>query len=81
MGMDPEPVGQRWDKPEFEYPYVPGDGRENMEAPDEVARVLRGGRVLLLEYYVRCAVRLGGSPGGRDWVGGFRVVASPISGL
>ncbi|MCP4165895.1 MAG: SUMF1/EgtB/PvdO family nonheme iron enzyme, partial [Chloroflexi bacterium] len=45
------------DKPEFAYPYDPDDGRENIEAPDEVRRVLRGGSFLNSAVFVRCACR------------------------
>ena len=35
--------GEDWDKPEYRYPYDSTDGRENLEAGDDVLRVLRGG--------------------------------------
>ena len=65
--------------PDFEYPYDPQDGRENLEAGDDVRRVLRGGSFDLDRYYARCAFRRGYYPS-RDWNdSGFRVVVSPIS--
>jgi formylglycine-generating enzyme required for sulfatase activity len=70
--------GKGWEKPEFRYPYDPGDGRENLAAAPDVRRVLRGGAFYLNEWGVRCAVRLRNVPGG--WLGyiGFRVVVSPL---
>ena len=36
--------GEDWDKPAYTYPYTPPDPeRENLEAPDTILRVLRGG--------------------------------------
>jgi len=65
-------------EPDFRYPYNPGDGRENLEAGLDVPRVERGGGFSDPVWYVRCAVRVGISPG--NWYGltGFRVVASPV---
>jgi len=57
-----------------DYPYRPGDGRENLEASGR--RVLRGGSFLNTESYVRCAYRFDGHPGARPRSGGFRVVAA-----
>ncbi len=71
--------GKDWEKSEFKYPYVVGDGRENLDASEEVCRVLRGGAFDLSANYVRCAARFRNSP--NDWFRliGFRVVASPPS--
>ena len=44
-------------KPEFGYPYDPNDGRENLNAPDSVARVFRGGSFWDGARSVRCACR------------------------
>jgi formylglycine-generating enzyme required for sulfatase activity len=35
--------GEDWQKPSFKYPYDPDDGREDLNAPASVCRVLRGG--------------------------------------
>ncbi|MFO1431895.1 MAG: SUMF1/EgtB/PvdO family nonheme iron enzyme [Candidatus Competibacteraceae bacterium] len=76
--------GKEWEKPDFVYPYEPTDGREKLNAPDEVHRVLRGGSFGVSFFSViRCAARDHYGPGGRyDYVG-FRVVVSPFvfSGL
>jgi iron(II)-dependent oxidoreductase len=67
-------------KPEYRYPYNANDGRENLQAPDNILRVLRGGSFYSYRRYARCTFRLGDDP--RDWYEryGFRVgVLSPIS--
>jgi formylglycine-generating enzyme required for sulfatase activity len=56
-----------------DYPYGPDDGRENLEAPDTVRRVLRGGAFHLDRRYVRCANRGRDYPYGRDGCYGFQV--------
>lgn len=45
--------------PTFKYPYDPNDGREDLSAPDEIRRVLRGGAFWAGHQYVRCAARPG----------------------
>ncbi|MDG4598223.1 MAG: SUMF1/EgtB/PvdO family nonheme iron enzyme [Candidatus Contendobacter sp.] len=65
-----------------DYPY-PLEGprrqaRENLNAPDNVSRVLRGGAFRHDAWLARCAHRLVGDPGNRFNVCGFRVVASPL---
>ena len=35
--------GDDWQKSSFNYPYTVSDGREEVDAPDSVLRVLRGG--------------------------------------
>ncbi len=69
--------GGDMDKPEFKYPYDPEDGREDLEAGDEVFRVLRGGSFFYDVRYMRCADRYRYNPlyGYRDV--GFRAVLSP----
>jgi len=73
-------VGNVWEwtrSIEQDYPYQVDDGRENLEAGNEVARVLRGGAFDLDRYLARCAFRNWYYPYYRlgDW--GFRVVVSP----
>jgi formylglycine-generating enzyme required for sulfatase activity len=69
--------GKNSEKPDFKYPYDPVKGREDLEAPQNVRRVVRGGAFDLNKWLVRCAVRAGDLPdfGLRDL--GFRVVVSP----
>ncbi|MCG3156075.1 MAG: Hercynine oxygenase [bacterium] len=69
--------GKDWDKPVFKYPYDPADGRENINAPSDILRVLRGGAFNLNQWCVRCAYRLRIDPDDRDDYIGFRVVVSP----
>jgi len=62
---------------DFDYPYNSEDGRENLEAGDEVRRVVRGGAFHDAGLGVRCASRDGDVPGHRVGDDGFRVVVSP----
>ncbi|MFQ5343091.1 MAG: SUMF1/EgtB/PvdO family nonheme iron enzyme, partial [Anaerolineae bacterium] len=71
--------GEDWQKPAFAYPYDPSDGREDLEAPTGVHRVLRGGSFLDDRWDVRCAYRVRGYPGLGGRLGGFRVVVSPFT--
>lgn len=64
-----------------DYPYNPGDGWENLRAGDDVDRVVRGGAFVSSGRLVRCAARSYGSPSGRDFNIGFRVLVSPFSSL
>lgn len=64
--------------PEYSYPYVVHDGRENLDAPADVRRVIRGGAFYYFDYCVRCATRNVMFPETRHSGGGFRVVKIPI---
>jgi formylglycine-generating enzyme required for sulfatase activity len=66
-------------KPAFAYPYDPTDGRENLDAGDDVRRVVRGGSFDVARDDSRCSVRFRSHPRARLVVSGFRVVVSPIS--
>jgi len=74
--------GKDWGRPDFRYPYRADDGREDLQASDEIARVLRGGSFFDGQFYARCAFRLGDLPGYRRWFHGgylgFRVVVSHL---
>jgi formylglycine-generating enzyme required for sulfatase activity len=75
-------TGSLWGKdlmePEYLYPYDPADGRENLDAGDDMLRVLRGGSWDFDRVFARCSVRDGVKPL-NDYVNyGFRVVVSPI---
>ncbi len=70
--------GKDWEKPDFDYPYDPGDGREDLEAASEVRRVLRGGAFYDGARSVRGAGRGRHDPAARWDSSGFRVVASPV---
>jgi formylglycine-generating enzyme required for sulfatase activity len=69
--------GEDWEEPSFKYPYDPDDGREDLEAPDTVFRVLRGGAWSSNRVFARCVGR--GRYGPDDSVNhfGFRLV-SPV---
>ena len=57
-----------------DYPYQPDDGREDLRAHDDPARVVRGGAWYFNRSSARCAFRRGDAPDLRyDYVG-FRVV-------
>jgi iron(II)-dependent oxidoreductase len=65
-------------KPEFGYPYDASDGREALEAPNTMKRVLRGGNFFSDASLVRCACRFGSiQVFPYEWIG-FRVAASPL---
>jgi formylglycine-generating enzyme required for sulfatase activity len=70
--------GEDWQEPDFDYPYNSEDGREDLEAGDDVRRVVRGGAFNGSEYNVRCAYRDFRHPHYRNDYGGFRVVVSPF---
>jgi formylglycine-generating enzyme required for sulfatase activity len=67
-------LGEDWGEPSFKYPYDPADGREDLDAPDSVLRVLRGGAFHVNRGAVRCSRRLGSSPNVQWYSYGFRVV-------
>ena len=69
--------GDDVDEREFKYPYDPEDGREDLEARDDVRRVLRGGSFSTYERSMRCANRNRNNSVDRDWVIGFRAALSP----
>ena len=71
--------GGDWKSPSFRYPYSKDDGREALEAPSQVLRVLRGGAFANYSRSVRCAVRDRFDPTLRYWHIGFRVVLLPFS--
>ncbi|MGH7492564.1 MAG: SUMF1/EgtB/PvdO family nonheme iron enzyme [bacterium] len=63
--------------PEFRYPYDPTNGRENLEAADDISRVVRGGSFYDFARRVRCSCRFGDYPLVRVGDFGFRVALSP----
>jgi formylglycine-generating enzyme required for sulfatase activity len=69
--------GVNFGTPAFKYPYDPNDGREDLAAPPQILRVVRGGAFDLYHGSVRCASRLGLYPGGWSWGIGCRVVVRP----
>jgi len=63
---------------EYYYPYQTDDGRENLDAEKNVARVLRGGAFNAPEGRLRCAYRLRNLPDNGSGYLGFRVVVTEI---
>ena len=60
--------GPAWDKLTFPYPYKPDDGREQLQAPDDIYRVVRGGAFWGDLLDARCAYRDGSVARGVDWL-------------
>ncbi|HEX3526045.1 MAG TPA: SUMF1/EgtB/PvdO family nonheme iron enzyme [Thermoanaerobaculia bacterium] len=60
------------------YPYDSLDGREDLEASAQAARVIRGGAFAYTSRYVRCAFRYVSSQDGGNVFVGFRVVLYPF---
>ena len=58
----------------FRYPYNPTDDREDLDAPDSVLRVMRGGCCSWDAWFVRCAARYRDDPFVFGSNYGFRVV-------
>jgi formylglycine-generating enzyme required for sulfatase activity len=71
--------GPDWYHPQFLYPYDPADGREDLEAGDDVCRVIRGGSYAYARPYARCACRHRNFPNSYSDGIGFRVVLSLIA--
>ncbi len=70
--------GRYWKKPEFTYEYDPQDrSREDIEAGDEMLRVVRGGSWDDPLLGARCAFRRGSPPKERSNNQGFRIVVRP----
>jgi formylglycine-generating enzyme required for sulfatase activity len=69
--------GEDWQEPSFKYPYDPDDGREDLEAPDTVRRVLRGGSWHNDRDSARCVERNWRLPDYSHNYLGFRLV-SPV---
>jgi len=68
--------GTQYDVSHYGYPYDPNDGRENMDEPASVIRVLRGGGWEQNIEGVRCACRGMCDPSHPADIGGFRVASS-----
>lgn len=60
----------------YRYPYVSGDGREELTAGSSISRVLRGGSFYYTDSYARCAYRFRFGPGYWYFYYGFRIVVS-----
>ncbi|MGH2357066.1 MAG: NACHT domain-containing protein [Candidatus Limnocylindria bacterium] len=74
--------GKNWGKPDFAYPYKPDDPeREDLDAGNDVLRVVRGGSWGYDRDFARCAFRFRLRPVARNYHIGFRVVvrSAPVS--
>jgi formylglycine-generating enzyme required for sulfatase activity len=54
--------GKEFSKPDYGYPYLPSDGREDLDADGSFLRVLRGGSFSGDRRYARCAYRSRNNP-------------------
>jgi formylglycine-generating enzyme required for sulfatase activity/V8-like Glu-specific endopeptidase len=68
--------GRYLTQPEFAYPYRHDDGRENLEAPFDVYRIMKGGAWRNTYIDGRAAKRVPSHPTIRAEVNGFRLVCS-----
>jgi iron(II)-dependent oxidoreductase len=64
-------------QPQYRYPYQPHDGREKLDAPPAVYRVVRGGAFNSRQSSVRAASRYWFDGRARNEGVGFRVVVAP----
>ena len=62
-----------------EYKYDPNDGRERLDAPLNIVRVLRGGSFHSTYRGVRCSLRYWFHPDLVNWSNGFRIVVSTFA--
>jgi formylglycine-generating enzyme required for sulfatase activity len=69
--------GADWYEPAFVYPYVPDDGREDLEADAGICRVLRGGSFAYAQQFGLCAYRYKNLPDNQSDGIGFRVALAP----
>ena len=69
--------GKDFKEPDFEYPYVSGDGREDVKAGKDILRVVRGGAFGDDRGLARAASRFRLFPILRFSYVGFRVVVAP----
>jgi formylglycine-generating enzyme required for sulfatase activity len=68
--------GPDWNKLIFPYPYNPDDGREQLQAPDDIRRGVRGGAFWRVRQGTRCAARHASVARDVRHLG-FRVVVRP----
>ncbi len=69
--------GRNWQAPDFAYPYLPDDGREDLESSGDILRILRGGSYINEIPEIRCSTRTSLPPESRNDGAGFRVVITP----
>jgi len=66
--------GDDWQTPEFPYPYNASDGRDDLQAPNNINRIFRGGSFNEEMSQLRCSTRRFYAPDHQDKRRGFRVV-------
>lgn len=66
--------GMYVNKSDFPYPYNTNDGRDDLNAPDNFARIIRGGGYSYYAHRIRCAARWYAHPLSTHDDVGFRVV-------
>jgi formylglycine-generating enzyme required for sulfatase activity len=66
-----------WNNSTFPYPYKPDDGREQLQAPDDIRRGVRGGAFWFVHQRARCAYRYYYDVRSVYNYIGFRVVVRP----
>jgi iron(II)-dependent oxidoreductase len=71
--------GEDWNQPDFPYPYVSEDGREELDPLGEPLRVIRGTAFLYPATAARCSLRIGIFSDTYYEEVGFRVSLSPSS--
>ncbi len=70
--------GRNGASPEFGYPYNALDGREDLNAPSDIRRVVRGGAWYYFDYCLRCSTRNLMYPYVAHSAGGFRIVLRSV---
>lgn len=69
--------GKNMSEPSYKFPYNANDGRENLEAPASIRRVLRGGCFSRGKLKANCTYRGSLEANGRWRGNGFRIVIAP----
>jgi formylglycine-generating enzyme required for sulfatase activity len=69
--------GSNMERPEHRYPYVPEDGREDLQMPANVLKVLRGGSYRSPREDIRCSYRGAELPNMKGEHIGFRLAITP----
>ncbi|GIZ44031.1 hypothetical protein CKM354_000724000 [Cercospora kikuchii] len=71
--------GENMTEPSYKFPYNANDGREDLEAPGSVRRVLRGGCFSSGKLKANCTYRGSLEANGRWRGNGFRIVVAPVN--
>jgi formylglycine-generating enzyme required for sulfatase activity len=71
--------GANMERPLFQYPYIPQDGRENVQASAKLLKVLRGGSCLNSQEDIRCSCRGAELPHTKGEHIGFRLAITLLT--